>query len=92
MAYLAGYAEGCLLRDRIHMEFHNYLDIDGSGYCANNESDYCKALDEFIEENKSFMSEQIKENPFSDYWHLVILIVKNNNLLCFYEHNCYVSD
>ena len=72
LAELAGFAEGYLLGEKIYYEFHNYIDINGTGYC-NKETPYCINLNKFIDENKAFMKKMIAENPNSDFWHMVIL-------------------
>lgn len=72
MAYLAGFAEGFLLGETIFMEFHNYIDIKGEGYC-NKGTPYCQKLNKFLTDNRAFMKRKIEENPNSDFWHMVSL-------------------
>lgn len=72
-AEAAGIAEGYLTADHISMTYQNTL----NGYCVN-EKDYCEKLEQFLDDNAKWASEQIllKTNLMSSYWQQVALINK----------------
>ncbi|XP_065664182.1 putative phospholipase B-like 2 isoform X2 [Hydra vulgaris] len=72
-AEAAGMAEGFLTSDQISMNYMNTL----NDYCVN-EKEYCKKLEDFLNENSKWMSQQleIKENAKSSYWQQVVLVNK----------------
>ena len=70
-AQAAGMAEGYITSEFIYMDFFNRV----SDYCTN-EKIFCEKLAKFIEDNNSWMSDQIKQSADSEkaYWHQVFKI------------------
>ena len=67
MAYLAGYTEGALTGELIHMMYVNSF---GDGFCVE-ETSICDKLVTFVSSNQQYMKEQIAKQPDSDYWRQV---------------------
>ena len=66
-AYAAGLAEGYITRDLISMHWMNTYE----GYCKTPLTSYCQKLQQFLQDNLSWMTEQLAKNEA--YWHHVSL-------------------
>ena len=69
-AYAAGQAEGFLSKELIELHWSNIME----NYCKHPLDEYCQKLQEFLDQNFEWMSQQILQHGRSDpFWHQVHL-------------------
>jgi hypothetical protein len=72
IAFAAGFVEGVQTGELIHMSYVNMIGLDR---CIA-QSSLCEKVNSFLDENLSFMKENIEKNPQSSYWHQIKLYLK----------------
>jgi len=64
-------AEGYVTADQIMM----YFNATAAGYCTE-EADFCKKLQDYIDQNQKWIQDNLKASPNNPYWKHVSIFCK----------------